>query len=104
MPTRVIAGKFFDGPWALTFAPGLLRHKPGVYLIAEKRGMRFLDMDESDNVGAHVANHERRSCWTKHASESDLVVYVLDVDSPGGRFQQGVEAREGLPSLPCYPK
>jgi hypothetical protein len=103
--TRVIAGKLFDGPWPLTFAPGLLRHRSGVYIIAEKWGMKVLDTDESDNVGAHIANHERRTCWTKYAPESDLVVYILESDTPGQRFQDGVEVREQLPPrLACYPK
>ena len=103
MAKRSFGGMGFDGPYSLPVASTYLRGKAGVYLIVQRQGLpEYLDIDHAEDVGAAVADHERRSCWLGYDNESRIGVLIHETDSERQRVQDEAALREGR-RFPCRP-
>jgi len=92
-----VSGYTFEGPFV---SADLLRSDSGVYVIVtdDAGSWKLLDCGESDSVKDQVANHERQSCWQKHAV-GEIAFMAKYCDARGRRLIASEIRQEH--QLPC---
>ena len=88
-----ISGYVFSGPYTSSLS---LEDRSGVYVVltpTDSTHYRVLDVGESARVRTRVENHDRRSCWRRHANRGAIcyAAYYMPGSQQSGR--QAIEKK-----------
>lgn len=93
-----IAGYEFEQPYVLRTTR--FNDVAAVYIIyAVLNGKTVcLDVGETDKLGERISNHERKDCWEKNSSGSEI--YVGVIQSPSEYQRRNIESELRTKLLP----
>ena len=72
---------------------------PAVYVPLNGPVENPLDVGETENLKERLANHERRPCWEKHATEG--LYFAVRVEESESERQKIERLIRGSYDLPC---